>query len=74
MIDDYFFLYRRLKPLGLNLLLNANCGVLKGRELIEQHRKYSSLYINAKTKPARQSKPIIIKIYNYKCNFSRILN
>ena len=74
MIDDFFFFYRRLKPLGLNLLLNTNCGVLKGRELIEQHQKYSSLYINAKTKPARQSKLIIIKIYNYKRNFSRILN
>src|SRR6185369_8778344 len=52
----FFFIYRRLKPLGLNLLLNTNCGVLKGRELVEQHRKYSSLYINDKTKPARQSK------------------
>nr|CAG8456084.1 11001_t:CDS:10 [Entrophospora candida] len=45
----------RLKPLGLNLLLNTNCGVLKGRELTEQHRKYSSLYLNAKTKPSRQT-------------------
>ncbi|CAJ0630376.1 563_t:CDS:10 [Entrophospora sp. SA101] len=46
---------KRLKPLGLNLLLNTNCGVLKGRELTEQHRKYSSLYLNAKTKPSRQT-------------------
>ncbi|PKK76448.1 calcium ATPase [Rhizophagus irregularis] len=45
----------RLKPLGLNLLLNTNCGVLKGKKRAEQHRKSSSLHIRAKTKPARQS-------------------
>ncbi|CAG8734899.1 8203_t:CDS:2, partial [Funneliformis caledonium] len=45
----------RLKPLGLNLLLNTNCGVLRGRKREHQHRKYSSFCINAKTKPARQS-------------------
>ncbi|GBB83760.1 hypothetical protein RclHR1_10430003 [Rhizophagus clarus] len=45
----------RLKPLGLNLLLNTNCGVLKGKRRAEQHRKSSSLHIRAKTKPARQS-------------------
>ncbi|CAI2180491.1 8935_t:CDS:10 [Funneliformis geosporum] len=45
----------RLKPLGLNLLLNTNCGVLKGRKREHQHRKYSSFCIHTKSKPARQS-------------------
>ncbi|RIA86124.1 hypothetical protein C1645_829742 [Glomus cerebriforme] len=45
----------RLKPLGLNFLLNTNCGVLKGKKRAEQHRKSSSLHIRAKVKPARQS-------------------
>ncbi|CAG8597551.1 12236_t:CDS:10 [Cetraspora pellucida] len=45
----------RLKPLGLNLLLNTNCGVLQGRKRAEQHRKNSSFHIHAKIKPARQS-------------------
>ncbi|CAG8716913.1 4333_t:CDS:10, partial [Ambispora leptoticha] len=45
----------RLKPLGLNLLLNTNCGVLQGRKRAEQHRKNSSFHIQAKIKPARQS-------------------
>ncbi|CAG8560568.1 4100_t:CDS:10 [Acaulospora morrowiae] len=48
----------RLKPLGLNLLLNTNCGVLQGRKRVDQHRKHSSLYIHVKTKPARQCKEI----------------
>ncbi|CAG8582984.1 9449_t:CDS:2, partial [Acaulospora colombiana] len=48
----------RLKPLGLNLLLNTNCGVLQGRKRADQHRKHSSLYIHAKTKPARQCREI----------------
>ncbi|KAG9296240.1 hypothetical protein G9A89_014832 [Geosiphon pyriformis] len=43
-----------LKPLGLNLLLNTNCGVLQGEKRVDQHRKLSSLNIHAKTKPARQ--------------------
>ncbi|CAG8684540.1 17492_t:CDS:10, partial [Dentiscutata erythropus] len=45
----------RLKPLGLNLLLNTNCGVLQGRKRAEQHRKNSSFQIHAKINPARQS-------------------
>ncbi|CAG8755707.1 20063_t:CDS:10, partial [Dentiscutata erythropus] len=45
----------RLKPLGLNLLLNTNCGVLQGKKRADQHRKYSSFNIHAKIKPARQS-------------------
>ncbi|CAG8732411.1 31820_t:CDS:10, partial [Gigaspora margarita] len=45
----------RLKPLGLNLLLNTNCGVLQGRKRADQHRKNSSFQINAKINPARQS-------------------
>ncbi|OZJ02713.1 hypothetical protein BZG36_03847 [Bifiguratus adelaidae] len=44
-----------LKPLGLNLLLNTNCGVLHGRRRGEHHRKRSNLHFHGKTKPARQS-------------------
>ncbi|CAG8462820.1 12166_t:CDS:10 [Ambispora leptoticha] len=44
-----------LKPVGLNLLLNTNCGVLQGKKHNDQHRKYSSINIHAKTKPARQA-------------------
>ncbi|CAG8502932.1 3042_t:CDS:10 [Ambispora gerdemannii] len=44
-----------LKPVGLNLLLNTNCGVLQGKKQNDQHRKYSSINIHAKTKPARQA-------------------
>jgi hypothetical protein len=51
--------------LGLNLLLNTNCGVLKGKKRAEQHRKSSSLHIRAKAKPARQCKSFIEKNNNF---------
>jgi hypothetical protein len=55
--------FSRLKPLGLNLLLNTNCGVLKGKKRADQHRKSSSLRIHAKTKPARQCKFTIFFLF-----------
>ncbi|CAM0141394.1 unnamed protein product [Umbelopsis sp. WA50703] len=44
-----------LKPVGLNFLLNTNCGVLQGRRRAEHHRKRSGLHSYGKTLPARQS-------------------
>lgn len=42
--------------MGLNFLLNTNCGVLQGRRRAEHHRKRSGLHSYGKTLPARQCK------------------
>ncbi|KAI9143013.1 hypothetical protein BKA69DRAFT_1173903 [Paraphysoderma sedebokerense] len=52
---DWMLYMPVLKPLGLILLLNTNCGATVGRRRIDQHRKLLNLYIHGKTKPARQS-------------------
>ncbi|KAL1926772.1 hypothetical protein VTP01DRAFT_5418 [Rhizomucor pusillus] len=44
-----------LKPLGLNFMLNTNCGVLQGRKRSEYHRRRSRLHVYGKTAPARQT-------------------
>ncbi|CEI97849.1 hypothetical protein RMCBS344292_11974 [Rhizopus microsporus] len=44
-----------LKPLGLNFMLNTNCGVLQSRKRSEYHRRRSKLHVYGKTCPARQS-------------------
>ncbi|KAF7726482.1 hypothetical protein EC973_008717 [Apophysomyces ossiformis] len=44
-----------LKPLGLNFMLNTNCGVIQGRKRSEYHRRRSKLHVYGKTSCARQS-------------------
>ncbi|KAI9276049.1 hypothetical protein BY458DRAFT_454486 [Sporodiniella umbellata] len=44
-----------LKPLGLNFMLNTNCGVVQNRKRSEYHRRRSKLHVYGKTSPARQS-------------------
>lgn len=44
-----------LKPLGLNFMLNTNCGVIQSRKRSEYHRRRSKLHVYGKTAPARQS-------------------
>ncbi|KAI8645616.1 hypothetical protein BD408DRAFT_360915 [Parasitella parasitica] len=44
-----------LKPLGLNFMLNTNCGVVQSRKRSEYHRRRSKLHVYGKTAPARQS-------------------
>ncbi|KAI8393406.1 uncharacterized protein BYT42DRAFT_5272 [Radiomyces spectabilis] len=44
-----------LKPIGLNFMLNTNCGVLQGRKRSDYHRRRSKLHVYGKTVPARQS-------------------
>ncbi|KAK9767419.1 hypothetical protein K7432_002819 [Basidiobolus ranarum] len=44
-----------LKPLGLNLLLNTDCGVRQGRRRADHHRKFSSIHDHARLLPSRQS-------------------
>ncbi|CAO3692490.1 unnamed protein product [Rhizopus stolonifer] len=44
-----------LKPLGLNFMLNTNCGVIQDRKPSEYHRRRSKLHVYGKTSPARQS-------------------
>ncbi|ORX90788.1 calcium ATPase [Basidiobolus meristosporus CBS 931.73] len=44
-----------LKPLGLNLLLNTDCGVRQGRRRADHHRKFSSIHKHARLLPSRQS-------------------
>lgn len=51
-----FVVTSSLKPVGLNFLLNTNCGVLQGRRRAEHHRKRSGLHSYGKTLPARQCK------------------
>ncbi|KAL0077233.1 hypothetical protein F4703DRAFT_1743001 [Phycomyces blakesleeanus] len=44
-----------LKPLGLNFMLNTNCGIIQGRKRSDYHRRRSKLHVYGKTSPARQS-------------------
>ncbi|KAI8140299.1 hypothetical protein BJV82DRAFT_671729 [Fennellomyces sp. T-0311] len=44
-----------LKPVGLNFMLNTNCGVLQGRKRSEYHRRRSKLHVYGRTSPARQT-------------------
>lgn len=48
--------HRSLKPVGLNFMLNTNCGVLQGRKRSDYHRRRSKLHVYVRTAPARQSK------------------
>ena len=57
------FIHRCLKPLGLNFMLNTNCGVIQSRKRSEYHRRRSKLHVYGKTAPARQCK----YIYEYRC-------
>lgn len=50
------FIRRCLKPLGLNFMLNTNCGVIQSRKRSEYHRRRSKLHVYGKTAPARQCK------------------
>lgn len=52
----YMPFYRSLKPVGLNFMLNTNCGVLQGRKRSDYHRRRSKLHVYVRTAPARQSK------------------
>jgi len=45
-----------LKPLGLNLLLNTNCGFAEGKIRNDPHRRLSGLHFCGRTQSARQSK------------------
>ncbi|KAI8970790.1 hypothetical protein BDB01DRAFT_731425 [Pilobolus umbonatus] len=38
-----------LKPLGLNFMLNTNCGVIQGHKRAEYHRRRSKLHVYGKT-------------------------
>jgi len=44
-----------LKPLGLNLLLNTNCGFAEGKIRNDPHRRLSGLHFCGRTQSARQS-------------------
>ncbi|KAI7862736.1 hypothetical protein BDF14DRAFT_1851990 [Spinellus fusiger] len=44
-----------LKPLGLNFMLNTNCGIIQGKKRSDYHRRRSKLHVYGKTSPARQS-------------------
>lgn len=54
--DTHLFYYSCLKPLGLNFMLNTNCGVIQSRKRSEYHRRRSKLHVYGKTAPARQCK------------------
>jgi len=44
-----------LKPLGLNLLLNTNCGFAEGKIRNDPHRRLSGLHFCGRTQSARQT-------------------
>ncbi|KXS20321.1 hypothetical protein M427DRAFT_108458, partial [Gonapodya prolifera JEL478] len=44
-----------LKPLGLNLVLDTNCGFGHGRKRNEPHRKLLNMHLHGRTRPARQT-------------------
>lgn len=53
--DDWESYLPRLKPVGLNFMLNTNCGVIQGRKRTDYHRKRSKLQVYGRTAPARQA-------------------
>lgn len=55
-----FYLKSSLKPLGLNLLLNTNCGFSEGKIRNDPHRRLSGLHFCGRTQSARQSMKIVI--------------
>ncbi|TPX71870.1 hypothetical protein SpCBS45565_g00930 [Spizellomyces sp. 'palustris'] len=44
-----------LKPLGLNLLLNTDCGASLGRIRLDHHRKSNGMHLHGRVKSARQA-------------------
>ncbi|KAG0298939.1 hypothetical protein BGZ98_010429 [Dissophora globulifera] len=44
-----------LKPIGLNQLLNTNCGTLSAPRRKEPHRKCNTLHYNSRTRAAQQT-------------------
>ncbi|KAI8915014.1 hypothetical protein DFJ77DRAFT_43795 [Powellomyces hirtus] len=44
-----------LKPLGLNLLLNTDCGARQGRNRLEHHRKSNGHQHHGRVRPSRQA-------------------
>ncbi|KAF9436969.1 hypothetical protein BGZ76_002420 [Entomortierella beljakovae] len=50
--DNYI---QSLKPIGLNQLLNTNCGALSAPRRREPHRKCNTLHYHSKTRAAQQT-------------------
>ncbi|KAI9090541.1 hypothetical protein DFS34DRAFT_653986 [Phlyctochytrium arcticum] len=50
--QDYLAL---LKPLGLNMLLNTDCGAATGRVRLEHHRKSNGMHLHGCVKAGRQA-------------------
>ncbi|KAF9583941.1 hypothetical protein BGW38_008058 [Lunasporangiospora selenospora] len=52
---DWETYIQSLKPIGLNQLLNTNCGSLSAMRRRESHRKCNNLHIHSRTRPAQQT-------------------
>ncbi|KAI8076326.1 uncharacterized protein BX664DRAFT_344388 [Halteromyces radiatus] len=53
--EDWESYLPQLKPVGLNFMLNTNCGVVQGRKRTDYHRKRSKLQVYGRTAAARQA-------------------
>ena len=55
--DDWETYLPQLKPVGLNYMLNTNCGIVQGKRRMDYHRKRSRIQAYGRTAPARQTCP-----------------
>ena len=59
-----------LKPFGLGLLLNTNCGVSILRQRGDHHRKGNDLPLYCRCKPARESIFLVLYYDHRLCSFT----
>ncbi|KAJ3296230.1 hypothetical protein HK104_001843 [Borealophlyctis nickersoniae] len=52
---DWMQYMAHLKPLGLNILLNTDCGARTGRRRPELHRKSNQMHLHGRVKASRQT-------------------